>query len=919
MGSKKQTIGFHYLMSMLSGLWRGPINALTQIRVGDKDAWGGSVSTDAMQMIQAPELFGGEKKEGGVQGGFRVYMGQEDQVLPPTAPYGTLVGALGKDGPASSGTLMNPKTLIGGLVSDFRGVVTVWFDGLVCSMNPYPKEWKFRGWRTTSGWWQGADYPLAPNSGPKCWYGARATIELAEGSIKAMNPAHIIYQSVTDPNWGRGLPLSFLDHESFTYAADVLYDEGFGLCLTWHRSDGEDIEDFIKVVINHIGAALYTNRETGLLTLRLIRSDYEIDDLPHFDEDSGLLDIRADDGAAASQAYNEVILNGHSPIDDKDFQMRAQNTAAWQESQAANAMRADFKGIPTPDLLARVAGRELKVHASGLKKYKVTLDRHAWRIAPASCFRVSSSRRGIANIVLRAGEIEESSINDGRITISAVEDVFGLAATSYMEPVTSTWTPPDGTARPPVAEVLLEAGYRDVYLHSSQADAVAMLPNEGTVAQMAAATNVYQLEFDLQTKAAGEEYDTRANGVFTGTALLATAIDPLDTVLVLSNVREIAENNVGQALWLDNELLALMDIDVNTGTATVKRGCGDTVPTFHASGARLWTIDDDVVSDERSYVEGETVYSRVLTRTSSDRLPVTSATENSVVIVGRAARPYPPADLKVNGVSFFEFEGASGEPVTLTYASRNRLTQADVLVGHTEPSVVAEAGTDYVITIGLIGSTTAVRTVSTAELSWTYTDAMRLEDGNPSEVWMALSSRRDGLFSWQNYRFDVSLDYVSVPPYIPFAFDPDLTVLNDPDPGVGTDVSLNGLSGNSFSLLYHKSAGANAAGTYGGFALAPVAGAYDLTFTTNRDNYQAYVLCCTDPASPLTSSTASYHRIHGPGIVGGVGPVTDRMAFDTTTLNPMGGTHWFLVCTPGGMVLSDGDPDLIASISVTEA
>ena len=44
------------------------------------------------------------------------------------------------------------KNLIGTDVPDFRGVVTAVFDGLICSLNPYPKTWKFRNQRALAGW-----------------------------------------------------------------------------------------------------------------------------------------------------------------------------------------------------------------------------------------------------------------------------------------------------------------------------------------------------------------------------------------------------------------------------------------------------------------------------------------------------------------------------------------------------------------------------------------------------------------------------------------------------------------------------------------------------------------------------------------------------------------------------------------------
>jgi hypothetical protein len=38
-----------------------------------------------------------------------------------------------------------------------------------------------------------------------------------------MNPAHIIYECATNPDWGRGLPRELVDNISFASAANVLY------------------------------------------------------------------------------------------------------------------------------------------------------------------------------------------------------------------------------------------------------------------------------------------------------------------------------------------------------------------------------------------------------------------------------------------------------------------------------------------------------------------------------------------------------------------------------------------------------------------------------------------------------------------------------------------------------------------------
>jgi hypothetical protein len=112
---------------------------------------------------------------------------------------------------------------------------------------------------------------------------------MAGGAIHAMNPAHIIYQCLTDPSWGRGLDPSKIDVNSFMLAANTLCDEGFGLCFLWQR-DGTDVDEFILEVREHIAAELYLDPETGLMTLKLLRKDYVAEDLPLFTPSSGLLE-----------------------------------------------------------------------------------------------------------------------------------------------------------------------------------------------------------------------------------------------------------------------------------------------------------------------------------------------------------------------------------------------------------------------------------------------------------------------------------------------------------------------------------------------------------------------------------------------------------------------------------------------------
>ena len=744
-GKGGQTIGFHYLFSILFGIGRGPIDELRAIKVGDKIAWEGN-NCDGPGVINKPDLFGGEKKEGGVQGLFYLLQGAPDQVLP-----GSWSQTISGDGPYTDATLPDLKALVtsetGGLMGELRGRVCLWFDGLVTSMNPYIKTWKFRIRRAKAGWYNNA-----------CWYPAKAFIFLAEGKIFAMNPAHILYECCTNPVWGRGLPSSLIDDNSFRLAADTFCDEGFGLCLVWYRK--EDISSFIQTVLDHVGAFLYTDRETGRVMLKPTRYDYDPNNLPTFTPSTGLIDITEDDTGSTDTSYNEVIVVGHDPITDEDIQMPSHNLAAFRAQGAPSSLSQTYKGLPTKDLCARVAQRDLRASAAGLRKFRVILDRRGFRIHPGAVFKVQFPERGIGSVILRAGEIDDGKLADGRIAIRAVQDVFGVPETAFVTSVPTTWTPPSETAVAAAAETLFEVGYRQAYLAKGETEANAVGAGDSYVSALAAKPSVRVNSYDLLSKVTGEA-DWRRNGefYFAATATLAATVGATATSFVVENDVEFSTDVIGTAIMVGTEIMSVTDYVPGTKTVTVVRGCADTWPQTHVLGTRVWAMDDDPSSDGRLYAEGETVEAKVLTRSWSSAMDEADAALLSMEMNGRIARPFPPADVKVDDDSIYTLSGLHEEP-TISFVERNRLTQADVLVGFFDGTVSPEVGTTYDIRVfDAVDAVAPIGTYTGIATGWQYTLASQIVDGADTldRVWFELVSVRDTLESWEPYRFMVRL------------------------------------------------------------------------------------------------------------------------------------------------------------------
>ena len=416
---KKITIGYKYFFGIHMGICRGPVNSLVAIKVGGRIAWQGNQTSSGTFYINNPDLFGGEKKEGGIQGPFTVMMGEPDQGM------NTDLERMINQGSGSG-----PRTL-----PNFRGMLTAFYDGLVSSMSPYPKKWEFRVRRTTKGW---------TNDQP--WYPEKALILLHSGSqeIHAMNPAHIIYECMTNKEWGRGLDPSMLDVQSFRDCADTLFEEGFGLCLVWRRKD--TIDQFVQLVIDHIGGAMFTDRMTGLIKLKLIRNDYVAASVPLYTTDSGLLEVQEAVVASNSGVINQVEIKYLDPIENEERTVKVHNLAAIQAAGGTfNAISKTYNGIPTSDLALRVAQRELMMASYPLRRFKLVFDRRAWRINPGDVLRISNPERALGDLVLRVGRIEDGTLTNGRITITAVQDVFALPLSAFSKYEPPQWAPPDLT------------------------------------------------------------------------------------------------------------------------------------------------------------------------------------------------------------------------------------------------------------------------------------------------------------------------------------------------------------------------------------------------------------------------------------------------------------------------------------------
>jgi hypothetical protein len=704
MGGKggSQTVGYWYSGTFHMGLCRGPVDELIEIRGDDKTMFPSpnanavvtngfvfsppraqqqpTITASGTYPINAPNLYGGEKQEGGVTGTLTMLMGEATQMPSPA-----LAG------------------IEGGARPGYRGITSVVFKGRIAAMNPYIKPWAFRLRRHLMGW----NTPVWQSS-------------LVRIGSRGFNPAHIIYQCLTDPEWGAGEdPNAGLDLASFTAAAQTLYNEGLGLCLRWVMQDS--IGAFIRLVQDHISGVCVVDPTTNKTMLKLLRGDYDaaamVKDPTAIIDEGDIVEMTSYQYPVINESVNEVTVNYVDVTTNKSGAVTYQNLANVQAQGKVVSESVTYNGAWNADLAARLAARDCHTKSALLIKGETKIKARRWQDVKVGDVKLLSwSREKCALMPIRILEVNYGDAEARTVTISWAQDQFGVPQGTYVQAPPSQWTPPVNAPQPVVQPVVFEATYRDLARTLDTANLNALTPDTSFVAAVArrpAGTVAYS--YELCSRIGGADFKLQNTGSFCEGGTLVAAIGPGDRSITVTGFDDLTTVATGTAALLDGEWVRVDSVNASLGVITVGRGCVDTPPVPHAQGASIWFYQDHEAQDATEYLTGETTDTKLLTITSAGMLDPAQATTLSVKMNQRQARPYPPGKLQIQGqTNPTLIEGA----LSLTWAHRSRLLQADQLIDTTQASIGPETGTTYTVRVYLNGkldsTTTGITTPSAA-------------------------------------------------------------------------------------------------------------------------------------------------------------------------------------------------------------
>ena len=596
-------------------------------------------------------------------------------------------------------------------VPAFRGIASVVLRQVYIGDSPYMENWSFVVSRVNNSWQSTA-----------------ATVGLD------MGPVHIIREVFTNRSWGLGYNPEDIDDTTFANAASTLKTEGLGLSMVWDRAT--EISDFIPEILRHIDGSIFIDRSTGRFRIKLVRDDYDLNLLPMFDE-TNISKLEKFKIKQQSEVINTVSVKYHKRESRDDGSITVQDSALVADMGGTVSSSNDYPAITTDANAANVAWRDLRALSIPFSSCTITTTRDGSTLNPGDPFLLTWARLGIDSVIMRVASI---SRKNNEIRIDCVQDIFGGASAIIAPPPSSGWVSPVNEPSPVVNHAFFEAPYHWLIHYQGQtvADTV-KTTTDGYIAITAEAPTPDATGAELWIDG-GTGYVPHGDAEFCEVARLTSAVGIIDTVLAVDFPP--SEFLPGSWALLDAEIVRLDSITGNS--ITVGRGCLDTVPTAHDTGAALMFAPEPAITASGIYQTGETISAKLLTETSLGILGIDSASVAQLTFANRAIRPYPPAKLRIDTEP--EPVEVGGNPV-ISWASRNRLTQIAYAIADTEDaSITAEPGTTYSITIKRADT---LATIYSASGLTTLSDTVTSVGGYIGDVILEVWAVRDGYDSWQ--------------------------------------------------------------------------------------------------------------------------------------------------------------------------
>lgn len=658
---KKVTVivGHDYYIDIDLALAMGPGVAMTKIFVDDKEFWTGTTSITAPTAINKSDLsfFGGKKEGGGFTINGTYYCGSLDLAQQPVDSHLTSVfGA--------------------GVVPAYLGTAHIVIPNMYIGETPQLRKMAFL---------------------LECYTNSLGITN--NGKIgEDMNPAEAIYQIMTDKWRGMGVDPSNIDLVRLKAMGETLYTEGNGCSIVVTAE--QDGKKLITEILRQVDGIAHQDPETGKIVFDLIRDDYDIDDIPEFDEND-IVEITSFSRTSWSGVYSQIKITHPQRDKESSAVAIAQDPGIFAMLGKLKTTTISMPFVYDKSNANRIASRERSQLSIPLFNMTIEFKRTANTLRPGKVFKISWPKYGFQNLVLRVGNFDLGSLLDGKIIVNCIQDRFSIADTVFADSDDSGWVDP---LVPPVDITIFDV----IELPKVICNTLEYPPTDGQVAVMPLAVKpqLRSNAFDMICGGTTGVLATRnpeyveylGTGVlsvqYPATAGIATGLDSTVGIdisgagsSVFSSVATLANIRAMEAglLYMDGEWLGFT-ASSNLGSGNwritnVYRGLfGSTVKT-HAVGTRIYEVGSDMFPQGQvdNIVETNTIFYKLLDRVGRRIRSEADVVQSSKNLSGLIAnRPLRPRFLQLAGArTGINITTAVAQNLTWR-ASDRRLTSASI-------------------------------------------------------------------------------------------------------------------------------------------------------------------------------------------------------------------------------------------------
>lgn len=579
-----------------------------------------------------------------------------------------------------------------------------------------------------------------------------------------INPIHKIREILTDDT-AMNISESEINDEIFIRAANQIWDEGLGISAAFTE---KNCKEALDEICSHIEAGVRVNRQTGKYEVILFRDNWQDSQSSlHFDKTNIKRGSFSVEVMNTDDAINVLNVNYYDRANIKNSSFNVYENGLIQTMGRENAETVDFPYFMNQRNAEVVANWKLKqLSIPAWKGSFATSARAARKLNRYDVVKITWPSKQIYDMPVRVMKIKLGTATDTSVTIDFVEVV------SYSNNLDSSIVvdaPVSGVLSPqPANPIAFEIPYYALVQLLGQREADARIEYNPELGYLGTATEKPQsnsLNALLYTDGGTGDYlqfqkvgvVDYSSGVYLDQQIsqIDASFAVIDLDYVQNGVPKFSGVAVGTIGQLNSELISFVSYNAETKVLTVKRGVLDTVPIKHISGnIHFW--GESFAYDSTEYSMGETVGAQVLTTTPSGVDLLNPSSVRNIEMKARAIRPYPPANVKINGLYWAKETTVN---MLLTWVNRSRVQQTGGdIVGFYDIGVTIEPDVTYDLKIFGISST-GVETVfidKNIGIVNTYNADLTIAPPDTVRYRIRLSSVRGGFESYQY--FDHKLD-----------------------------------------------------------------------------------------------------------------------------------------------------------------